>query len=99
MCLTWKTANEQNVSHFEIERSIDGIRFITIGTKSANNQIQNTYTSIDDIAALQNNKKIYYRIKEVDIDGRGKQSAARLIQTDSKSITVYPSFVTNSFMV
>lgn len=99
VCLNWKTANEQNVSHFEIERSTDGIRFITIGTKSADNQIQNTYTAIDDIAALQNNKKIYYRIKEVDIDGRGKQSVVRLIQTDSKSITVYPSFITNSFMV
>ena len=99
VCLTWKTANEQNVSHFEIERSVDGINFIGIGRKNANNQPQNTYTTIDDIAALQNNKRIYYRIKEVDMDGRGKQSNINLVQLDNKGVLVYPTLVSSSFSV
>jgi ELWxxDGT repeat protein len=99
VCLTWKTANEQNVSHFEIERSTDGTRFTTIGIKSANNQSQNTYTTTDDIAALQNSKKIYYRIREVDNDGRSKQSNINLVQLDSKGVLVYPTLVSSSFIV
>lgn len=78
---------------------MDGISFTTIGTKNANNQAQNTYTVIDDIAFLQNSKRIYYRIKEVDIDGRRKQSNINIIQLDNKGVLVYPTLVTSSFMV
>ncbi len=99
VCLIWKTANEQNVSHFEIERGTDGINFTTIAIKNANNQPQNTYTYIDDISTLQNSKKIYYRIKEVDNDGRSKQSNINLIQLDNKGVLVYPSFVTSLLTV
>jgi ELWxxDGT repeat protein len=99
VCLTWKTANEQNVSHFEIERSVDGISFVKVGTKAANNLSQNTYTSTDDIAAFQNSKKIYYRIKEVDVDGRSKQSNINLVQLDSKGVLVYPTLISSSFIV
>ncbi|MBP6430855.1 MAG: laminin G domain-containing protein [Ferruginibacter sp.] len=99
VCLTWKTANEQNVSHFEIERSIDGVSFSKVGTKSANNLSQNTYTANDDIAALQASKKIYYRIKQVDNNGRSKQSNITWIQLDSKSVLVYPTLVLSCFTV
>ena len=87
------------MSHFEIERSADGINFTTIGTENANNQPQNTYTTIDDISALQNSKRVYYRIKEVDIDGRSKQSNINLIQLDNKGVLVYPTLVSSSVTI
>ena len=99
VCLNWKTANEQNVSHFEIERSIEGINFTTTVIKNANNQTENTYTVKDDISALLHSKKIYYRIKQVDNDGRNKLSNINLVLLDNKGLMVYPTLVTNSFFI
>jgi len=99
VCLTWKTSNEQNVSHFEIERSTDGINFTTIAMKHGNNQVQNTYAAIDDVSAIQSMKKIYYRIKEVDNDGRSKQSNINLVQLDSKGVSLYPTLVSSSVTI
>ena len=92
VCLNWKTANEQNVSHFEIERSGDGIVFKTVGTKTANNQLANSYTSVDDISAFQNSRQIFYRIKKIDSDGKFSYSTAQIVKPFGKNpITVYPN--------
>jgi len=99
VCLTWKTSNEQNVSHFEIERSTDAVHFVSIGSRPANNQPQNTYTATDDIAVLQSSSKIYYQIKEIDQSGSSKQSNISLVRLDSKAVTVYPTMVGRYFTV
>ncbi|MBP6430856.1 MAG: T9SS type A sorting domain-containing protein [Ferruginibacter sp.] len=99
VCLTWKTANEQNVSHFEIERSIDGVSFTKVGTKAANNLSQNTYTAIDDISTIQT-KQLYYRIKQVDVNGRTTNSNVQLIKLQSSDkITIYPNPVTDEINI
>ncbi|MBL0146959.1 MAG: T9SS type A sorting domain-containing protein [Chitinophagaceae bacterium] len=91
VCLNWKTANEQNVSHFEIERSVDGISFAKIGTKAAHNLAQNTYTATDDISTIQT-KQLYYRIIQVDINGKTTNSTVQLIKLQSsEQITIYPN--------
>lgn len=94
----WQTANEQNVSHFEIERSSDATNFLSVAIKPANNQPQNTYTATDDIAALQSSTKIYYRIKEVDKNGFSKLSNI-MVRLDSKTVTVFYPTVVGSFTV
>ncbi len=99
VCLTWQTANEQQVSHFEIERSADGAIFTTIARKNAYNQQQNTYSATDDISSLQSALKIYYRIKEVDKDGRSTLSHINLIRSGGKGITVYPTLVSSFLTV
>ena len=66
--LTWKTTNEINVSHFEIERGDDGKNFVTIANKPAKgntNQISN-YEHVDNGVNKQTN---FYRVKMVDMDG------------------------------
>jgi hypothetical protein len=65
--LEWRTANEQQVAHFEIERSTDGILFEKIGTTIAKNGAQNDYVFIDIKPIAGKN---YYRIKQIDIDGK-----------------------------
>ena len=68
MKITWKTAQEQNSSHFNIERSVDGIRWSVIGNLPAagNSSIETSY-SFTDSNPVQNG---YYRIGEYDLDGR-----------------------------
>jgi len=66
--LRWTTASEQNVSHFEIERSIDGTVFAPIGNVKAagNSRLPENYQFTDPAPGTG---KIYYRLKMVDLDG------------------------------
>ncbi|MBL0146962.1 MAG: T9SS type A sorting domain-containing protein [Chitinophagaceae bacterium] len=99
VCLNWKTANEQNVSHFEIERSSDGFVFSKIGTKQASNQQQNNYTDTDDISIVQT-KQVYYRIKQVDVNTSSKLSNVQQINLDSKTaIVIYPNPVKDEIKI
>ena len=67
ICLRWLTENEQNTSHFEIERSTDGKNFEQIGTRvSANTPGKHSYDATDYSPAHGIN---FYRIKQVDADG------------------------------
>ena len=76
--LNWKTENEINTSHFAVERSIDGNRFIAIGNVTANGRSNTSgsfnYSLTDNDAINQPSQKLYYRLKMVDIDGTFKYS-------------------------
>jgi hypothetical protein len=83
--LSWKTASEKNVSHFEVERSRDGSTFKAIGTvKAVGNSVdEQKYTLTDDATWSGIN---YYRLKAVDIDGKFKYSVVQTLLF-SKPIT------------
>lgn len=71
--LLWTTTNEINVSHFEIERGVDGDHFSKIGSLEA----ENVESDINDYGFTDkkpSNKVNYYRIKEVDFDGKYEYS-------------------------
>ncbi len=71
--LNWTTANEINVSHFDVERSADGTSFEKIGTVSASNQSSPTDYSLIDASPIKGMN--YYRLKQIDKDGQYKYSA------------------------
>ncbi len=92
VCLNWRTANEQDVSHFEIERSFDGRTFSVIATAAANNQAANNYSLIDDIRSLSVNQKIYYRVKKIDRDNTFSYTNTQLVKLSANgSIDLYPN--------
>jgi len=66
--LEWTTAQEQNSSHFEVEKSSDGVSFRSIGTKTAagNSATPRQYSFIDESPFAGSN---YYRLRQVDLDG------------------------------
>ena len=77
--LNWKTSSESNSSHFEIERSIDGYRFEKMGeVKAAGNS--NTTSEYEFTDRLPVKGMNYYRIKQVDLDGKFSYSAIRKIE-------------------
>lgn len=86
--LSWKTATEWNSSHFEIERSTNGIEFEFIGKVDAagnSKQIQN-YTFLDTKPYIGEN---VYRLKMVDIDGKYKYSKLiSIIVSEGSSIRI-----------
>lgn len=83
--LVWKIAGEENVDRYEVERSEDGRSFTTIGTVARHGK--DTYTYLDGNSPATS----YYRIKNVDNDGKFKYSSiARLV--NGKSDIVLKAF-------
>ncbi len=65
--LSWATGSEQNTSHFDIQHSLDGIRFDKIGTTQAAGQSAQR-RDYSFIHAQPSNGWNYYQIKQVDLD-------------------------------
>ena len=103
--LNWSTAVESNNKGFYIERSKDGKDFASLGFvngKGNTSQITNySYTdaSLKDI----NVSKTYYRLKQVDIDGKSAYSNVIELSLDnianSGKWKLYPNPVKNSATV
>jgi hypothetical protein len=75
--LKWTTATENNNKGFDLERSADGIKFSSIGfitTKAdgGNSTSSLNYSFIDEKSLVGTN---YYRLKEVDKDGKATYSS------------------------
>jgi titin len=96
--ILWSTANELNNKFFEIERSKDGISFSSIGSvlsQGNTNGIKN-YQFID---AQPEEGYNYYRIKQVDIDGRYSYSEIKTVnnQSNASELAVWPNPSTGIF--
>ncbi|MFT3680942.1 MAG: endonuclease [Ferruginibacter sp.] len=87
--LTWKVNREINFSRYEIEKSTDGVHFISIGTVQGNNASNYNFTDNN----LDNSRVFYYRLKMVDIDGKfsfSKVIPIRITNQFTKAL-VYPN--------
>lgn len=66
--LTWRTDNEVNTSHFDVEFSSNGLQFVQVGRiKAVNAWGVNDY-SFKHQAPIGND--LYYRLKQMDMDGK-----------------------------
>lgn len=72
--VNWSTTNETNASRYEIERSINGISFTSIGSVTAANTPGDHQYSFED-AGVSKGSTYFYRVKLVDIDGKQSRSA------------------------
>lgn len=96
--LEWATASESNNSHFEIERSADGVNFEYLSKTNAygngNSVTKQTYTSVDE----KPYKGIsYYRLKQVDKNTEFKYAEVVSVEINGKSyINFFPNPTSNS---
>ena len=82
--LEWQTAAEQHSGHFIIERSADGRFFTSIGSVAAAGQ-GSRYAFLDDQAPVS---ACYYRLRQVDADGREHLGAIRMVGALSGRISL-----------
>ena len=82
--LKWSVANEINNNHFEIERSTDAAHFTTLGMLSAGKNFAavQSYTYTD---AHLPSGITYYRIKQVDNDGKHSYTKIAKLNTEASS--------------
>ncbi len=103
--LNWITESEVNNNHFEVERSFDASNFKTIaivldGYLAGNGS--KSYTYKDNSAELVDANVVYYRLKQVDMDGRFTYSntiAVRMQAISGVKMQVSPNpFVENLYV-
>ena len=95
--LNWKTANERNVSHFDVEKSTNGKTWTTIGQQKAQN-IHNPDRGgtegylFTDYKAFVPSNTAFYRLKMVDTDGTFTYSPVREVATDKGGgLQIFPN--------
>lgn len=97
--LKWWCSNEVNLSHYEIERSKNGIEFEKIGSVLAKGL--STKTEYDWLDATPFNGLNYYRIKSVDLNGDVTYSFVKtvLFEEMGQNVTVYPNPSSNYLQI
>ncbi len=69
--LEWTTVQEENTDHFIVERSVDGLFFGPIGYVEAQGKAgQQSYIFPDKEIMSKGFSQLYYRLKQVDLDGQ-----------------------------
>ena len=98
--LDWTTANEFNTSGFDVQRSTDGENYGTIGwVNSIGTDGLNSY-SFNDLNIVKGNK-YYYRLKQVDKDGKFTYSSIVIVAYlgGKNWVNVYPNPVKDNLFI
>ncbi|MCA0235906.1 MAG: right-handed parallel beta-helix repeat-containing protein [Bacteroidetes bacterium] len=96
--LRWATANEHNAARFDIERSPDGASFEKIGAVAAKgNSSAPTDYYFQDKHPLRGIN--YYRLKQVDLDGRANYSQVVQVNWEASLTGIYPNPTTGAVQI
>jgi hypothetical protein len=92
--LNWSTSSEQNTSHFEVEYSEDAVQFYNASeniSAAGNSSITQQYQFLHENEVRP---WLYYRIKQVDLDGKIDYSkiviAKRATKLPDFKVAIYP---------
>jgi hypothetical protein len=80
--LAWRTASEVNNAYFVVERSVDGTHFeplAQLGGQGSSQQEVN-YAYLDQGAQALAAPVLYYRLRQVDLDGTASLSPVRVVK-------------------
>jgi hypothetical protein len=106
VALSWITNFEQNSNRFEIERSIDGNKWLSAGTVKAQgiSYEKRSYEFLDEVGRTTALKKdLYYRLKQIDNEGKVATSrilVVRVYNTHAvKMVSVTPNPAVNDIAV
>jgi uncharacterized repeat protein (TIGR01451 family) len=90
----WITSMEINCSRFIVQRSYDGNIFSDVETVAGNGTTNTVHTySITDSAYSFTGTTVYYRLKQIDLDGKVNLSKTVSVKTKktNQSVTVSPN--------
>ncbi len=99
VALEWKTETEENNDYFVVERSLDGKTFEPLTKmQGAGTTVEVQEYSFKDEAPFALN---YYRLKQVDFDGRYAYSAIITVNTITKNTDtkLYPTPTTGALVI
>ena len=103
--LNWSAADAVDFSHFEVERSVDGLTFSFIGKVGFQQSVNsNTFYDFTDAGILNitPQRTLYYRLKLADVDGSAGYSKMVTVTIDQNregGISVCPNPFNNKIFV
>ncbi len=96
--LRWQVTNEENNARYEVEHSIDGTKFTQVGNVKAAPGLTNNYQFTHGNPNVS--QANFYRLKQVDNDGKFSYSPVRMVRFLTKGIlTITPNPATNFIKV
>lgn len=89
---TWQTTSENNSNYFTIQRSTNAINFSDIGKINAagNSTAVRSYSFADNTFSDLGANRLYYRLGEVDHDGKKQFSNIATVDIGNNKLFVYP---------
>ncbi|MBK7884424.1 MAG: T9SS type A sorting domain-containing protein [Chitinophagaceae bacterium] len=98
IAVQWQTKEEQNIIHYDIEKSLDGVTFEKTATLNAKNSILfNSYNHTDE--HLQNGWN-YYRLKITDAQHKSAYSKIIKVKIEENDpVIIYPNPVNNELKI
>lgn len=103
--LNWTASDARNFSHFEVERSTDGLSFSYIGLGNlrvtAPGTLRYDFKDMGILQSIAPGQSMYYRLKMIDADGRTEYSKTVKVDNEFKpgTISAYPDPFTNEILV
>ena len=96
--LYWETAQELNNEYFNIEHSLDGNNFkiITKINSKGNTSTGHNY-ELEDKQEI--NGQHFYKLKQVDLDGKFTYSPIVVVKISGKKISIFPNPVVNEINI
>jgi predicted RecA/RadA family phage recombinase len=85
--ISWQV-EEQNVTDYNVEKSTDGRSFTTIGSVAGLGDGRHSYTFTE---SQKLTGTAYYRIKQIDRDGRATYSSILTLHNSDHQISIYPN--------
>ncbi len=98
--LRWTTSTELNNKEFEVQRTLDGINFVTLGTVNGGGT-KNTLTEYSFIDTKPNRGVNYYRLRQIDFDGKYAYSKIQAVKFDGDkfgTLAIYPNPVNDNLL-
>jgi hypothetical protein len=104
LCFSWATMAENNNGHFELQRSTDGLNFVTVAIVPtlANGGYSNRALLYGAVDSEPLNNLAYYRLTQIDLDGKAEFSAILVIggnQLKRPGFSIFPNPAESAFNV
>ncbi len=104
--VVWNVASESNLSHYELERSEDGIDFELIATLDAEGNTTNTLSYQHEDYDVRRFQHYYYHVRSVDLDGSFEYTPSVVASIDGygegfneNAVSIYPNPTTSNTAV
>jgi hypothetical protein len=96
--LKWATASEKNNDHFDVEASADGRTFRRIGQVAGHGTTTqaHTYQLVDPAIAHYAANPVYYRLRQVDLNGTATYSPVRPVAVGPSVLALFPNPTTGA---
>lgn len=96
--VVWNVASESNLSHYELERSENGVDFEWIASKDAQGNTTNALSYQYDDYDVRGFQHYYYQVRSVDLDGSYEYTPVVVASIDGfgegfneNAVSIYPN--------